>query len=226
MPLRKTLLITGEHYHVFSRSSQKREIFLGIDADIFQICLKFYTRTNLYPKFSYYLKHQKEFPLTYLDRLVTIEAYCIMPTPFHLLLKQEVDGGITDYLQRSLVSYSHYYNQKHQEIGPVFAGRFKAVQIETEEQFMHVSRYIHLNPTSVGLVGDPRSYPYSSIQDYQKISPDLPVDPSQVLGCFASKESYLKFVLSRKDYQRKLEYIKHTLIDYEYESYEPGSKLL
>lgn len=231
MPQRKVALVTGEHYHVISRSSLKRPIFTGNDAVIAESCLKFYTRTESYPKFSYYL-HTKDRPqLDYSARLVTIEAYCIMPTHFHLLLKQEVDSGIKTYLQRSLVSYSHYYNKKHREIGPLFSGRFKAVHIETEEQFMYVSRYIHLNPSSAGIVEDPQDYPYSSLNEYRKDIANLPIDPSYVLDCFSSKESYLQFVLSRKDYQRKLQYLKSQLLDYDdpgssLDDTEPGSKIL
>ena len=220
MAKRKVPLVTGEHYHVISRSTMQTPIFqANSDLDIALKCLKYYAREDSFPKFSYWLHNQAKIPLDYSHLLVSIEAFCIMPTHIHLLLKQLSDKGIETYMQRLLTSYSHYYNKKHQQSGSIFAGRFRAVHIETEDQFMHVSRYIHLNPSSAGIVKDPLDYPYSSLNEYQKDIAIPPIDPSYVLDCFSSKESYLQFVLSRKDYQRKLQLIKYALIDYD----EPGS---
>ena len=94
------------------------------------------------------------------QRLVSILAYCVMPNHFHLLLKQEVEGGISTYLRRLTVSFVRYYNILHKQKGPLFESFFKAVLIESENQLLHVSRYIHLNPTSAKLVNDPIKYPY------------------------------------------------------------------
>ena len=50
-----------------------------------------------------------------------------------------------------------------------FTGQFKAVLIETDEQLLHVSRYIHLNPATSYIVKDFVSllnYPWSSLPEY------------------------------------------------------------
>ena len=224
MAPRKVPLITGEHYHIFTRSTMSAHIFQDTyDILIAEKCLRYYTRIESYPKFSYWLQNQNTIPLEYSNLLVLIEAYCIMPTHIHFLLKQVQDKGIELYMQKFLTSYSHYYNKKHHQFGSIFGGRFKATHIGTEEQFMHVSRYIHLNPTSAGIVKNPTDYPYTSLSIYLGGVPNLPIDPTYVLASFNSPANYLNFVNSRKDYQRKLQYLKSLLIDYDED--EPGSSL-
>lgn len=222
MPARKIPLVTGEHYHIISRATAGAPVFSEVaDARTFVDCLKYYSQINPSFKFSYFHKNPNPEDTKYDKLLVTIESYCIMPTHIHFLLKQNEDDGISMYMQRLLVSFSHYFNKKHRRIGQVLISPFKSVHIETEEQFMHVSRYIHLNPSSAGIVEDPLDYPYSSLYQYKSGQASGPVDPTFVLGCFSSKESYLRFVYSRKDYQRKLQYIKTSLLDYD----DPGSSL-
>lgn len=69
-----------------------------------------------------------------------------MPNHFHFLIEQTADKGIASHMQRFINSYAHYVNIKYKRVGPLFQGLFKGVLIESDEQFLHVSRYIHLNP--------------------------------------------------------------------------------
>jgi len=43
-------------------------------------------------------------------------------------------------------SYTNYINLKYERSGILFQGPFKAVEVESDEQLTHLSRYIHLNP--------------------------------------------------------------------------------
>ena len=40
------------------------------------------------------------------------------------------------------------FNLKDKRKGPLFEGKFKAIRVETNQQLLHLSRYIHLNPHS------------------------------------------------------------------------------
>ena len=101
--------------------------------------------------------------------LAEIVAYCFMPNHFHFLLKQKANDGISKFIANFTNSYGRYFNSKNKRNGPLFQNRFRATRIETEQQLLHVSRYIHLNPYSAYLVKNLKElevYPYSSLPEY------------------------------------------------------------
>ena len=64
-----------------------------------------------------------------------IIAYCLMPTHFHLILKQLHEDGISQHVAGALNSYSHYFNTKYKRLGPLWVGRFKSVLVDSDEHF-------------------------------------------------------------------------------------------
>ena len=71
-------------------------------------------------KYSNYLALSPHVKVAIKDKLqqispvrVIILAYCIMPTHFHLILKQTEDGGISSYMAKVLDSYSKFFNIKN-----------------------------------------------------------------------------------------------------------------
>jgi len=94
---------------------------------------------------------------------------------------------------------------------------FKAVLIESQEQLIHVSRYIHINPAVAGLIKRQElvSYPWTSLSSFQ--SPGLVnINPTNILASFSSYQNYLDFVLAQVDYGVELERINHLAIDIEW----------
>lgn len=149
-------------------------------------------------------------------KLVAIIAFCFMPNHFHFLLKQLVKGGISRFMSNFQNSFTRYFNTRRERVGPVFLGQFKAVRVENEEQLLHVSRYIHLNPYSSSLVGSIKAlegYPWSSLGEYLCPQEGGTCEKAVVLGAFKSKGEYREFVFDQADYQRKLEAIKHLLFE-------------
>jgi len=137
-----------------------------------------------------------------------------MPNHFHFLIRQSKENGISKFMSLISNSYTKYFNTKYKRVGPLLQGTFKAVLIESDELLVHVSRYIHLNPIISGLVKDLEDYRWSSYLEYIK-----PIDTfcsiNEILGFFTpnEREKYKKFVENQIDYGRKLEKIKHQLID-------------
>lgn len=148
-------------------------------------------------------------------KLVEILAFALMPNHFHFLLKQNIEEGIPKFISTWQNSYARYFNTKYKRKGSLFCEMFKAVRIESREQLIHVSRYIHLNPVTSFLIKieDFEYYPYNSFcsysgkKDYEFINKDV------IFSEFRSKDSYRKFVFDQVDYQRKLDRIKHFLLD-------------
>lgn len=135
-----------------------------------------------------------------------------MPNHFHLLLKQTSDGGISEFVGKLINSYTKFYNLKYNRVGPLFQGQFKAVLIESDEQLIHVSRYIHLNPITSFLVKDLSDYEWSSYNEYTNNHKGI-CKKDEILGFFKDEASYQKFCLDQISYAQNLERIKHQLID-------------
>lgn len=210
MALRKTILATGEIYHIFNRSVQKIPIFRGkTEYDIFLEAVKYYLQPNPPVRYSIYRTSRDRFKINLDRKLVTIINFCLMPNHFHFTLRQEEDNGIRRFIQRISNSFAHYFAVKYQNSGPVFEGNFKAIRIESNEQLLHLSRYIHLNPVTAYLTENPKDFPYSSYLIYIGEAESEIVNPALVLEQFSSPHDYEKFVLDQKEYQRSLEAIKH-----------------
>lgn len=144
---------------------------------------------------------------------VQIIAYCLMPTHFHLILKQLVENGISNYMRKVLDGYTRYFNNIHKRRGPLWESKFKNVLVEGDEQLNHLVRYIHLNPTTANLVNSPEDWLYSSYREYLGRMAD-----SQKMCQFddileIKPSSYRKFVNDQISYQRELAKIKKLILD-------------
>ncbi|OGD87907.1 hypothetical protein A2870_03945 [Candidatus Curtissbacteria bacterium RIFCSPHIGHO2_01_FULL_41_11] len=214
--MRKTPIITDHVYHVFNRGVNRGDIFFaqGDYRNFLQGAVHYKNSNN---KFSYIKRNPlvNHDPVSLQPPKVEILAYCLMPNHVHFLIKQLVDGGITSFMRRISNSHSHYLNIKHGRSGPVFESRFKVILVETDEQLMHLSRYIHLNPLVSNLTSDLDKYGWSSYSSYTTSARDFLCEPQQVLSYFKSKEEYKNFVSDQADYGRELEKIKHFTHDHE-----------
>lgn len=214
MSQRKTILATGEYYHVYNRSVRKLPIFVGKrECDRFLESIAYYLHPNPPTKFSTFLRNREKFSLNSTEKIVTIVNYALIPNHFHFTLCQNIDNGIREFMRKISSSLAHYLNIKNDSSGPVFENNFQAVHVEDDKQLIHLSRYIHLNPVTAYLVEKPEDYKYSSYRAYIKEEKSEIIDPSIVMDQFASIKDYKKFVVERKDYQRELDIIKHLIIE-------------
>ena len=219
--MRKEPLENGEVYHIFNRSIAGFKIFnYKSDAERMIDLLKYYQAKSPSVKFSYFARiarHDKERYSKQEEEhrtiLSDIIAYCIMPTHFHLVLKQLDDNGISVFMNNVLNAYSRYFNVKYNRKGPLWEGRFKNRLVRSDEQLLHLTRYIHLNPTTAELVEDPQSWHASSYNEYVSRS-----DGKKKLCCYRgildiNPSGYKKFVEERVTYQKTLSEIKDLVID-------------
>lgn len=223
MPIRKTPLVNGKIYHVYNRSVNKVPIFTNKrEYARFLFLLDYYKTKNAPFCFSKFIRLKPEEQQVILDKvrnnkqnnLISLIAYCFMPNHFHLLLQQQFEEGIKDYLRKIQNSYAKYFNLKHKRQGPLFQNRYKVVLIEDEVQLLHTSRYIHLNPYSGYILKDKKElkdYPWSSLSEYLS-KQEGRCEKDLILNQF-SQNKYLKFVLDQADYQRSLKDIKHLALE-------------
>lgn len=225
MPGRKVPLITGQIYHVLNRGVADQVTFLN--KKDYQRALDsflFYRHVDTPLRYSYFIRQTKERRLEILQQiekraeyLVDILSYCFMPNHFHLLLYQLKDDGISKFISKSVNSYTRYINTKLSRVGPIFLGKFKAVRVETEEQLLHVQRYIHLNPYSgfvIKNLQELENYPYSSLKEYLNITTDKTCNKKLIMSFFKNDiDSFKKFVFDQADYLKRLQQIKHQAIE-------------
>jgi len=222
---RKIPLVTGEIYHVFSKSIANFVVF-NTDSEFLKMrnLFKYYQLKDPPYKFNYFVKvklkgNEEDFDnyfsshLLNKEKLVQIIAYCIMPTHLHLILKQLKEGGISLFIGNVLNSYSRYFNTKHKRHGPLWEGKFKNILVKTDEQLLHLTRYIHLNPTSAGLVDKPEEWLYSSYLEYLGKVKEINriCDYEDLMDI--STSFYKNFVEDRISYQKELEKIKHLILE-------------
>lgn len=219
---RNIVLTTGEYYHIFNRGIARQPIFFTKrDYERFLLTLSYYRFADIPVKLSRFLHLQKDTRESLLKDLnenkktiVDVLCYALMPNHFHILLRQSADKGITRFMSKIINSYTRYVNTKRVRVGDLLQGVFKAVHIETDEQLIHLSRYIHLNPLVSLVVKQDSflSYPWSSLKEYLLDVPTF-VETELILAQFDSSQGYKQFILDRADYGRRLEKIKHLVIE-------------
>lgn len=211
MPYRTTPLVNGQVYHVFNRGVEKRNVFTDKRGySRFLETIQYYQQIYPQVRFSKADKDKKENLSD--KKLVEIIAYCLMPNHFHFLLRQVSDNGISTFVRRLINSYTRYFNTKNERVGSLFQGPFKAVRMESDEQLLHVTRYIHLNPLAGYLVKNLRNFEWSSYLGYIGLE-DNKLCKREEVGQLISLRDYERFVQDQADYAKQLENIKHLALD-------------
>lgn len=216
--MRKIPFANNHIYHIYNRGVEKREIFLD-KKDYFRFIHDLFEFNDETPagkfsdKSSEFLSEMK-FPTVKKPKrtpLVEILCFCLMPNHFHLLLRQVVENGITNFMHKVGTGYTMYFNQKFERTGSLFQGPFKAVLVKNDAYFLHLSRYIHLNPVELiepnwkreGIINWDQankfleSYRWSSYLDYIGIK-NFPFITNRELlnSIFPNSEDYKKFTTS------------------------------
>lgn len=218
--MRKIPLVRSEIYHVFSKSIAGFEIFRNNkEFDRFKELIKYYKIEKPPLRFSAFIeiKKKNEFLQRHIfekkENLVDVIAYCIMPTHIHLVIKQLKEHGASIFMSNILNSYTRYFNVKSKRKGPLWESRFQNIIIRDDEQLLHLTRYIHLNPVTAYLVNKPQDWKFSSYEEFLgKIEEDERVcNFSETLQI--EPEVYIKFVNKQIDYQRELSKIKNLFLE-------------
>ena len=118
-------------YHVFGRGIERRAIF-SADRD---------------------REHFLELVAGLHERYrFVIHCYALMSNHYHCIL-QIPDANLSQGMQWFHGSYSAWYNAKHDRVGPLFQGRFRAIPIENSVWAYSLSQYVHLNALRIASLG-------------------------------------------------------------------------
>ena len=215
---RNVILANDEFYHVFNRTVASDPAFIQAK-DVRRVLdlLNFYRyEQNL--RFSFFDRLTNELKEIYLEKLshqkplIDIYAYSLMPNHFHLLLKQISEEGIRIFLSNFQNSFARYFNVKNKRFGSLFQRPFKAKHIQTDEELLHLSRYIHLNPVTSYLM-EFEKLKESNLTSFSKYlktnNVNSFINTEFLIKIAGSRYKYEKFVTNQVDFQRKLAKIKH-----------------
>lgn len=216
MGARKEDLVTGEYYHVYNRGVDKRIIIQDkSDLDRFALGIKEFNSEK--PIGSLY---ENSFMKPQLGRetskLVEFVAYCINPNHFHLILKQNIDNGVSEFMKRLGGGYTKYFNIKNKRNGVLFQGVFRSKHIDTNEYLLRVSTYVNLNNKLHGDVNESSNLSKSSWDEYLGLglSDENPICSTKlILEQFKNLEEYkifafdtLEDIKMNKQKEKELEY--------------------
>ena len=201
----------GNIIHVFNKSIAGFKIFSDFDnSQRFINALDYYNNINHPLPYSSFLKSEPDFFQENLlydkeNSLIKFISYSIMPDHYHLLIKILQDNILSKYMSDVENSYSKFFNIKFERKGPLWQSNYQFVRIKTNEQLLHVNRYIHLNATTSYLVEKPEDWKYSSYRFY--IADSKYLEYTNEIS-IKTPALYQKFTEDQKDYQRKLKLIK------------------
>lgn len=201
MPSRNVLKLDEPqtYYHVYARGNSRTEIFLDQDDHI--VFLKLFERyLSEKPKFDKYGT-----PYPHLYQKLELVCYCQMPNHFHLLIYQEEQGAMSQFMRGLMTSYSRYFNKKYGRSGSLFETRYKASLIYDQTYLEHITRYIHLNPKCW------KQYEHSSLPFYLGQNHTEWLRPEKILTLFKDSNDYLSFLEDYEENKRILNQLKYEL---------------
>ncbi len=121
-----------------------------------------------------------------------LHAFCLMPNHIHFLI-EPTEEPLNMIFKRIGTRYAVWYNRKYQRAGHLFQDRFRSENVETDQYYMTVLRYILQNPMKAGIEKRPGSYRWSSYLAYEKGIGAL-TDTQYALNLFGSHDAMIDFL--------------------------------
>lgn len=186
---RQKIYVEGGYYHVYNRGVAKQKIFK--ETQDYKVFLRYLKDALTVPKaknIGFNLRGRSfkavARPIKNFLKEIELIAFCLMTNHFHLLLKQYNKNSMEGFMRSLITRYAQYFNKKYDRIGPVFQGRYKAILVTEDRYLLHLTRYIHLNPSEFT---DRLTDTYSSYSNYLDERITSWIKPDFILGFFNQK---------------------------------------
>ncbi|PKO15842.1 MAG: transposase [Chloroflexi bacterium HGW-Chloroflexi-10] len=173
MPVPRPDYISGQYYHIYNRGAHQKPIFQEPENYLFVL-----------RKIKHY---SSQFNLTLI-------AYCLMPSHFHFLIRQDDEHPAGLLPQRVFNSYTKAYNKLYQHSDTLFQSAYRVKTVQTTAHLLHLCRYIHGNPVIHGYVTGPADWPYSNYLEFIGERQGTLYDPQFVIDIFGSAAAYRTFI--------------------------------
>ena len=183
-------------YHVTSRGDRQEDIYLGGDDRLDQLEVLAQTCH----RFNW-----------------VVHAYCQMTNHYHLLV-ETVDGNLSKGMCQLNGVYTQHFNRRHNQMGHLYQGRYKAIVVQKDSYHLELSRYIVLNSIRAHMVKSLNQWQWSSYPAAMGIATESPwLDTDWLLSQFGkqrkrAREKYHEFMMPGKRLPSPLEGTRHQLI--------------
>ena len=174
-------------YHVTCRGNERQAIFKD-DADRKRFQQILIQSLNIYS--------------------VKLYSYVLMSNHVHLLLETP-KGNLAEFMRKFNITYTGYYNRRHNRVGHLYQGRYKSILVDKNEYLSILSRYIHLNPIKIKSMEKVQEkdrlkylirYPWSSLPGFlSRRKKEWNVDYAKVLSEYGGDTDK-----ARKEYKKRI----------------------
>ena len=131
-----------------------------------------------------------------------------MPNHYHLILEEIEENGISAFMHKIGTGYTGYFNKKHERVGSLFQGTFKAVPVNKDLYLQYL--LIYLNVVNPGELVEPKlkengiknidsimkfaeNYPWSTHQEYLGKRNSIIIDRGVLGNFFSEPMKYQEF---------------------------------
>jgi len=96
---------------------------------------------------------------------VDVFAFCLMPNHFHLVLRPNEDGQLSEFMRLGTVTHSVRWHWQHGSLGGgcVYQGRYRAFPIQTNSYFLNACSYVEANALRASLITRAEDWAWSSL---------------------------------------------------------------
>ncbi|MCI8383572.1 MAG: hypothetical protein HFJ33_01660 [Clostridia bacterium] len=113
------------------------------------------------------------------------------------------------------MSYVSFWNKKYERVGHLFQDRFLSKNVETKNYLKNVCRYVHQNPSKIG-ISKMEEYHWSSYQEY--VNRSKMIDGTQILELFSENKKtaihdFVEFHKKNEKEENIKEYIEYEMIE-------------
>lgn len=210
MTRRKVNFVKYEWYHCYNRSIEGRTAFE--DEQDYQRFLELLYVANDDSPLRYGDIGQRDkdhvFTLSRGRPLVSIGAFCLMQTNFHLALKEVAEGGITAFMRKLGTAYTMYFNARRSRRGNLFLKPFQSLAVLTERDLRHAVSFIHSSPAALY----EREWGSGTIVDPQFLEDHLVAYRYSSLGSHLGKQKPSTAVLDRENFSLTRAPSVHTML--------------
>jgi REP element-mobilizing transposase RayT len=169
----------GVFYHIYNRGNNRENIF--IEDRNYSLFLKLYSR--------------------YIPPVADTYAYCLLRNHFHFLVRIRTEQELqtlkvsetfrvlnpSQQFSNLFNAYAKTINNAYNRTGSLFQNPFGRRAVVSNQHFIYLIIYIHLNPQRHRLVEDFRSWPYSSYHAFLSTK-STQLQREQVYGIFGGRE--------------------------------------